>query len=205
MAQQNTTAYILLGLLAHEKASGYELKKKIDLAISHFWEVSYGQIYPTLRKLEEGGAVRSQTMPSQKGPDRIVYEITEQGKEKLTSWLSQSHDNEHVRYEILLKLFFGSLGSREENIAKIKAFGQLHAWDLAMMKLFKENLAQVMEESPDHLYYYLTVLFGEHIYEAYLSWAEEAVALLESHMAPAAEKMKEKPEEADTIETSKNP
>ena len=49
MAQQNTTAYILLGLLSHEPASGYDLKKKIDLMISQFWEVGYGQLYPTLR------------------------------------------------------------------------------------------------------------------------------------------------------------
>lgn len=204
MAQQNMTAYILLGLLAHEKASGYELKKKIDMAISHFWEVSYGQLYPSLRKLEKEGAVRSQTMPSQKGPDRIVYEITDQGREKLTSWLSEPHDKEHVRYEILLKLFFGSLGSPEENMAKIKAFGQRHAQDLKMMTLFKENLGAVIEESPDHLYYYLTVLFGAHVYKAYLSWAEEAVVLLEAHMVPAEGKMGKEEEGIDTVETSKN-
>jgi DNA-binding PadR family transcriptional regulator len=203
MPQQNTTAYIILGLLSHEKASGYELKKKIDMSISHFWQVSYGQLYPTLKKLEEEGAVKSQLTPSHFGPDRIVYGITEKGKEKLAAWLILPHDNEHVRYEILLKLFFGNLSSPEQNIAKIKDFGGRHKKDLEMMTLFKENLAKVLEESPDHLYYYLTVLFGERIYEAYLSWAKEAVLLLEDHMAEK-ERKKDLRKEDDIVDTSKN-
>ena len=38
-----------------------------------------------------------------------------------------------------------------------------------------------MGDSPDHLYYYLTVLFGEKVYSAYLEWADEATDLLKAN------------------------
>ena len=52
------------------------------------------------------------------------------------------------------------------------------------MEAFKSNLGRVLGDSPDHLYYYLTVLFGEQIYKAYLAWADEALQLLAEHPTP---------------------
>lgn len=181
MAQKNMTAYVILGLLAHEEASGYDLKKKIDMAISHFWEVGYGQLYPTLKALEEEGAIVGTAASSAKGPDRIVYQITKAGEQKLTDWLALPHAEEHLRYEILLKLFFGHLSSPEQNIARIEDFRRRHLHDLELMDLFKKNLAAVFADSPDHLYYYLTALFGDYVYKAYLAWCDEAVTLIRQH------------------------
>ena len=178
MAQKNTTAFIVLGLLAHEDSSGYDLKKKIDVMISQFWNVGYGQLYPTLKALEKEGSITGMPAQSAKGPDRIVYAITESGKEKLIHWLSQPNEKEFVRYEILLKLFFGSLGSPTDTVKRIEAFHERHSADLQLIRSFKANLERVIHENPDHLYYYLTVLFGEHIYKAYLEWADQAVALI---------------------------
>ena len=172
MAQQNTTAYILLGLLSHEPASGYDLKKKIDLMISQFWEVGYGQLYPTLRTLQ------------QQGPARTVYTITPAGRQKLAGWLALPGEKESVRYEILLKLFFGSLSEPGQNIARITAFRERQTQSLALIEAFKSNLGRVLGDSPDHLYYYLTVLFGEQIYKAYLTWADEALKLLADPPTP---------------------
>ncbi len=184
MAQQNTTAYILLGLLSHEPASGYDLKKKIDLMISQFWEVGYGQLYPTLRTLEQQGDITGEETPSQKGPARTVYTITPAGRQKLAAWLALPGEKESVRYEILLKLFFGSLAGTQQNIARIAAFRDRQTQGLALMEAFKSNLGRVLGDSPDHLYYYLTVLFGEQIHKAYLAWADEALELLDEHPTP---------------------
>jgi DNA-binding PadR family transcriptional regulator len=183
MAQKNTTAFIVLGLLVHEDASGYDLKKKIDLAISQFWDVGYGQLYPTLKTLEEEGSIIGTPIQSAKGPDRIVYAITESGREKLTNWLLLPNEKEYVRYEILLKLFFGSLSNPEENMKRIEAFRERHTADLKQIQMAKVNLEGVLEENQDHLYYYLTALFGEHIYKAYLDWADEAIGYISKNIA----------------------
>lgn len=182
MAKENKTTYIILGLLQHENLSGYDIKKKIDLMISHFWEAGYGQIYPTLKQLVESGDIQKADIESYKGPERIIYSITGEGKRKLTEWLLIPEINDSVKYEILLKLFFGNAISLEENINRINKFQSVQEDKLETIVQFKKNLLTVLPEDKDHLYYYLTVLFGEKIYKAYLDWAKEAIELLNENM-----------------------
>ncbi len=179
MAKSNTTAYIILGLLDHEELSGYDIKKRIDSMIRYFWEVGYGQIYPTLKTLESEGLITKKSAESSKGPEKYLYSITGAGRVVLKEWLEIPETKEYTRYEILLKLFFSSRISAEENISRINAFREQHQRNLEMITFFEKNLENVMAENTDHLYYYLTVLFGEQVYKAYISWAEQAVNLIE--------------------------
>ncbi|MDF2844092.1 MAG: putative transcriptional regulator [Herbinix sp.] len=179
MAKENTTIYIILGLLNHEDLSGYDIKKRADYMISSFWEVGYGQIYPTLARLEKDELVTKRTSEETKGPERNLYSITEAGRITLTEWLKLPEQKEYTKYEILLKLFFGSLVSVEDSTNRIEAFKIRHTQNLKMIEMFKANLESVLGEQQDHIFYYITVLFGQHLYKAYLDWAEEAIGLLE--------------------------
>lgn len=178
MAKANTTMYIILGLLDHEDLSGYDIKKKIDYMISHFWEIGYGQIYPTLKFMEENEMITKQISETSKGPEKNLYSITDNGREVLKEWLLLPEAKEYTKYEILVKLFFGKQVSEEENRKRIELFKERQLQNAADMKVFKANLEQVLYEGEDHLYYYLTVLFGEKIYDAYIEWAKEAEELL---------------------------
>ena len=53
-----TTEYAVLGMLALGPGSGYDLKKRVEGSIAHFWSESYGQIYPILAHLASQGLVR---------------------------------------------------------------------------------------------------------------------------------------------------
>lgn len=178
MPKDNTTRYILLGLLSHEPLSGYDLKRRIDIGIRQFWNVGYAQIYPTLAQLESDGFVTKSTQSSEKGPSKNIYAITESGRELLQNWLLLPEEKEYAKYEILLKLFFGAGLPVQTSIARIHAFEKRHRQNLDLLESMKENLENVLDESNDHLYFYLTVLFGEQVYTAYLNWAEQALALL---------------------------
>lgn len=178
MAKENVTEYIILGLLTHEGLSGYDIKKRIDTSIINFWEVGYGQIYPTLKSLQRDGNITGATTQSTIGPDRIVYTITDTGVKKLSAWLSLPAHKENAKYEILLKIFFGNLLPREDTLNRIETFKKGHLIKSQLMTAYKENLESVLSNDDDHLYFYLTVLFGERIYQAYLDWADEAIALL---------------------------
>lgn len=178
MAKENTTKYILLGLLSHEPMSGYDMKKRIDGMISPFWIVGYGQIYPTLNVLEEEGLVEKTMSETSKGPTRNVYAITSTGLVQLEKWLLLPEEREYTRYEILLKLFFGGKLNPAVSMQRIEAFQKQHEQDLKMLDLYGENLKQVMDKDPDHLNYYMIVRFGQYVYKAYLDWAKEALALL---------------------------
>lgn len=179
MAKENTTIYIILGLLNHEDLSGYDIKKRADYMISSFWEVGYGQIYPTLARLEKEELVTKRTSEETKGPERNLYSITDSGRVALTEWLKLPEQKEYTKYEILLKLFFGSLVPVEDSTNRIEAFKVRHTENLKMIEMFKANLESVLGEQQDHMFYYITVLFGQHLYKAYLDWAEEATGLLE--------------------------
>ena len=58
MAKDRKIDVVILGLLAHENLTGYDIKKQIDGAISFFWKGSFGSIYPALSDMEKQGLVK---------------------------------------------------------------------------------------------------------------------------------------------------
>jgi DNA-binding PadR family transcriptional regulator len=177
MARDNKTIYAILGLLNHEDLTGYDIKKRIDISLSLFWNIGFGQIYPTLKVLVKDELVikKEEVNDSRK---KIVYSITDKGREELKKWLLIPVEKEYVKYEILLKLFFGSAMSPDNNIKLIEEFQDRNKNGLDTLKLFKKELSKILDQDDAHVYYYLTVLFGEKIYNAYMEWSEEAIKLL---------------------------
>lgn len=176
--KENKTAFAILGLLSHEDMTGYDIKKRVEASLAFFWSVGFGQIYPALAQLEEQGFVTKRLDLGGRGPKRIVYSITEAGRGGLRRWLAEPAEKEEVRYEILLKLFFASQTPPTESIGVIESFRDRNAAGLETLRQFHRQLEGVLEDSDDHLYYCLTVLFGEKVYQAYLEWAGEAIEML---------------------------
>ena len=110
----NRSRFAILGLLAEKPSTGYDIRKRIEQELSHFWNESYGQIYPILNALaEERLATRRHS--KQKGkPGRQVYSITPRGRKVLHEWLVEPSATQTERNETLLKLLFaGSLSGTE--------------------------------------------------------------------------------------------
>jgi len=53
----------VLGLLKDQPLHGYELKKRLGETLGFLWGVSYGSLYPALRRLERAGAIASVPTP----------------------------------------------------------------------------------------------------------------------------------------------
>ena len=175
MAKENIAKYIILGILSHEPSSGYEIKKKVEFSISYFWDISYGQIYPILKKLEEEGLATKEIEKAEKGPNRKIYTITENGKRELKKWLQQPEKKEN---EILLKIFFGKQLSYEENIEKIKKFSETRSKGIIGLEHAERELFRVLEEDKDHIYFMIVALFGIYSYKSQIKWSEMAIKLL---------------------------
>jgi DNA-binding PadR family transcriptional regulator len=47
----------ILGLLKEQPLHGYELKKRLGETLGSLWGMSYGSLYPALRRLERDGAI----------------------------------------------------------------------------------------------------------------------------------------------------
>lgn len=176
MARERKIDMVILGLLSHEDLTGYDIKKRIDGAISFFWKGSFGNIYPALKDMEDQGLiVKSDT--SVGGRERITYRITDQGREVLSGWLKDEQASNELRYETLLKLFFGGVAGKEVALKNIEIFEENIKKDLAMLKGFAKALESRLGEE-DHLYFYLTATFGIETYEAYLRWCMGAKKML---------------------------
>ena len=172
MANAKKMDYVILGLLSHEALTGYEIKKRIDSTLHFFWSGSFGSIYPTLNQLEAEGKVTKENV-SQNGREKISYSITEQGKESLKNWLKKPSEKDELRYETLLKLFFGNETGLDSMKEHIERFEEKCKGELEVLYIFAKNLEQALSNDT-HKHYYLTVKFGIKTYEAYLGWCAEA-------------------------------
>src|SRR5262245_54215019 len=47
----------VLGLLAEQPLHGYELKKRLSETLGPLWGISFGSLYPALKRLEQAGAI----------------------------------------------------------------------------------------------------------------------------------------------------
>jgi DNA-binding PadR family transcriptional regulator len=97
---------VLLGFLMNKSMTGYDLKKAFSISFSFFSGLSYGSIYPALKKMETQGLV-SRRMEIQDGaPNRKIYTITDAGKRAFLDSLESPVVPEQPRNPLLMKLFF---------------------------------------------------------------------------------------------------
>src|SRR5256714_7316614 len=70
----------ILGLLKERAMHGYQLKKRLSDTLGSFWQVSYGSLYPALKRLQRETAVEMIFPREQVGRRKNVYRITEKGE-----------------------------------------------------------------------------------------------------------------------------
>ncbi len=93
--------------------SGYDIKKIVDIGLSHFWNENYGQIYPTLDALVEDGLAKKTADKNSGKRKRNIYQITPAGVDAFRDWLGKPADPPTVRNELQLKFFLsGKLPSK---------------------------------------------------------------------------------------------
>ena len=70
----------ILGLLKERAMHGYQLKKRLADTLGSFWQVSYGSVYPALKRLQREGAVEMIFPREDVGRRKNVYRITKAGE-----------------------------------------------------------------------------------------------------------------------------
>lgn len=81
---------VSLAVLAEGPLHAYVLKKRIDMGLGKMLAVSEGSLYPLLRGLEGRGSIAGHMEAAENGrPDRVVYEITEAGRDELARRLAE--------------------------------------------------------------------------------------------------------------------
>jgi DNA-binding PadR family transcriptional regulator len=169
---------VLLGILAIEPMSGYDLGQNIRASVGHIWNESYGQIYPNLKRLEAAGFVTAKTERQKGKPDRRIYSITGKGRERLVKWLAVQPQPEIPRNEFLLKLFFGERIPTEILIGWVERMIESESGVLRELeRVEREEIAQ-NQHYPGAPYWKMAARFGQMELKAHLKWAEVTLAEL---------------------------
>lgn len=96
----------ILGLLKERQMHGYELRKQLGQRLGFFWSVSFGSIYPTLKKLERRGFVEK--FPADQASRRKqTYRITDAGEREFIELISEGASSawEEEKFPVRLAFF----------------------------------------------------------------------------------------------------
>jgi DNA-binding PadR family transcriptional regulator len=97
----------VLGLLKDRPMHGYQLSRELGESLGGLWRVSYGSLYPTLRRLERDGAIESEG--DVRGARRKkVYRITPKGEDLFLELLQetpQDTQTEDARFRMRFAFF----------------------------------------------------------------------------------------------------
>jgi PadR family transcriptional regulator AphA len=178
-----TTSYALLGLLAIEPWSAYELAKQMKRGFPWYWPRAERAIYAEPKNLVAHGLATAEA-GSRGRQSRTVYAITPAGRKALRAWQAQPSALPRFESEALVRLTFlehGSpgdavvaLASLREAASEIDAIvARVSGEYLAGRGPFPERLPQVA----------LTGSFIAELatmFRTYADWAEEHLAAGES-------------------------
>jgi DNA-binding PadR family transcriptional regulator len=96
----------ILGLLKESPMHGYQLNRELSEQLGGLSRVSYGSLYPSLRRLERQGAIVSQAGTGARR--KTVYAITDEGERMFLELLQeppQEGQTEDARFRVRLAFF----------------------------------------------------------------------------------------------------
>ena len=137
------TTYAVLGLLAVQPWSTYELTRQMEHSLGRIWPRAQSKLYEEPKKLVALGLATAEEETVGRRP-RTVYAITEAGREALAQWLQEPGEGPVLEFEQLVKLSFAEHGTREDALRTIAA---ARTW---AEQRNKDNLATAQQYAAGH-------------------------------------------------------
>jgi DNA-binding PadR family transcriptional regulator len=138
MARRGETIELaVLGLLHESPMHGYELRKRLNLMLGWGRLLSYGSLYPALKKMLKASWIEERAVPTatvSRRP-RIVYQLTELGQDEFVRLMSEvgptawEDDNFDIRFaffgrtdmEIRLRVLEGRRSRLQERLERVQS------------------------------------------------------------------------------------
>lgn len=169
--------HAILGLLHYKKMHGYHIKERIESTFSHLWTINYGQIYPTLKKLQQEGLVTMLEVAQQNAPTRKLYSITAEGREAFRHWLKSDPEKGMIlRDPFLSRMLFFGFGEETRALELIED----------QIVIYKNQLAHRQSRLPrwqrEDIYVRLVAELGISLNETMLDWLCMAEKRIREHL-----------------------
>jgi DNA-binding PadR family transcriptional regulator len=174
--------YFILGLLAQQPMSGYDIKSFLESLDWLIGSPSFGSVYPILHALLKDDLATVDVVRRDGKPPRKVYSITEAGRLTLREWISQPVEPGVSLKTFLMRLMLASNLSRSELIAHLEQ----RRSQVAFHRTCLEQDAGAQDESVD-LGQRLAFDYGSAAATAELAWLDRTLEWLSQQ--PLAEEI----------------
>lgn len=171
------TFYVILGVLCIKPMSAYDIKKFISDNVSFFWNESYGNIHKNLQELLKQKLIKVKSSTSE-GREKIIYQITDDGKDWVNAWIREYPQETVLRHELLMKMFISS----SEHISTIIHFIEQEKVQyqnaFVILMSIKEHVETIKTNQYRTEVSKLVLDFGMKYSQMVISWCEDSLRTL---------------------------
>ncbi|MGH9168043.1 MAG: PadR family transcriptional regulator [Acidimicrobiia bacterium] len=176
----------ILGLLKERSLHGYELKRR--LSEYGFWRVSFGSLYPALRRLERSGYV---TVTSG-GPRRKVYAITAAGQGRFRELLEEDGPEDEEERSFRIRLAFFRYLDPESRLGVLE---RRRAFLVQRAATARRTMRRALERTRERIDRYTLALMehGARGVEADIAWLDDLIETERASLPEPARNRKRAP------------
>jgi DNA-binding PadR family transcriptional regulator len=165
--------YFILGVLAQQSMSGYDIRRFLKSLSWLIGSPSSGSLYPILRALPEEGLATVETIPGLDRPPRKIYTITEAGRQVLQRWVDQPAVSKAPLKAFVMRLLLAGNFSPAGLMAHLQ---QRRAQVAAHHNALQQAVDMVQEE--DDFGQFLAMGYGLALATAELTWLDHTLGEL---------------------------
>ncbi|MDN5915910.1 MAG: PadR family transcriptional regulator [Pseudonocardia sp.] len=169
-------SHALLGLLAVEPRSGYELTQAFKGDLGRYaWQAGHTSIYPELAKLADRGLVEV----TEEGPrGSRTYSVTPQGHTELRSWMLDPPRRGTVRNEPVLRMFLISALDPADALVLLHGIAEHTATESTNLRRTVRDIPATIPAGPEG-FGHLAAEYGIRQFDAVHDWALWAIETLQ--------------------------
>jgi DNA-binding PadR family transcriptional regulator len=134
--------FAVLGLLARRQSTGYELSRRMERPVGHFWTAQHSQVYPELARLEGAGLVRHVVVEGAGPRPTKRYAATAAGMRALREWVASEMEPQPVRDLETLRLW--SIWTVDPEAAR-SLVAQARSRHVGTLEAYQRELAEIVD------------------------------------------------------------
>lgn len=171
--------YFVLGILAQQSMSGYDIRRFLKRLSWLIGSPSPGSLYPILHALPKEGLATVEIIPGLDKPPKKIYTITNAGRQELQAWADQPAVSKAPLKAFVMRLLLAG------NFTSAALTAQLEQRQ-AQVTAHHEALHQAagMSQEKDNLGQFLAMDYGLAMARAELSWLDHTLGELSKQSHP---------------------
>ena len=166
--------YFVLGLLAQQPMSGYDIKRFVKGLSWLIGSPSSGSLYPALRSLLEEELVSVEVVPGVDKPPRKIYSIEQIGRDALQEWIGKPIVSDAPLKSFVMRLLLADSFSPEN----LEAYLQQRRTQVATHQADLARMSDTMSSGTD-LGLRLALNYGLELASAEVAWLEDTLIKLD--------------------------